>query len=35
VQRLRLTVDGAYLEVAENERLVFSDAYTKAWEPSP
>ena len=25
---------GAYLEVVENERLVFTDAYTKAWEPS-
>jgi uncharacterized protein YndB with AHSA1/START domain len=23
-----------YLEVVENERLVFTDAYTKAWEPS-
>jgi uncharacterized protein YndB with AHSA1/START domain len=26
---------GVYLEVLENERLVFTDAYTKAWEPSP
>lgn len=25
---------GVYLEVAENERLVFTDAYTKAWEPA-
>ena len=25
---------GAYLEVVENERLVFTDAYTRAWEPS-
>jgi uncharacterized protein YndB with AHSA1/START domain len=25
---------GVYLEVVENERLVFTDAYTKAWEPS-
>jgi len=25
---------GVYLEVVKNERLVFSDAYTKAWEPS-
>ena len=25
---------GVYLEVIENERLVFTDAYTKAWEPS-
>jgi uncharacterized protein YndB with AHSA1/START domain len=25
---------GVYLEVAENERLVFTDAYTRAWEPS-
>src|ERR1700709_960427 len=24
---------GIYLEVVENERLVFTDAYTKAWEP--
>ena len=26
---------GVYLEVVKNERLVFTDAYTKAWEPSP
>jgi uncharacterized protein YndB with AHSA1/START domain len=26
---------GVYLEVVENERLVLTDAYTKAWEPSP
>jgi uncharacterized protein YndB with AHSA1/START domain len=26
---------GVYLEVVANERLVFTDAYTKAWEPSP
>jgi len=26
---------GVYLEVVENQRLVFTDAYTKAWEPSP
>lgn len=25
---------GVYLEVVANERLVFTDAYTKAWEPS-
>jgi uncharacterized protein YndB with AHSA1/START domain len=25
---------GVYLEVVENERLVFTDAYVKAWEPS-
>jgi uncharacterized protein YndB with AHSA1/START domain len=25
---------GVYLEVVPNERLVFSDAYVKAWEPS-
>ena len=25
---------GVYLEVVENERLVFTNAYTKAWEPS-
>ncbi len=25
---------GVYLEVIENERLVFTDAFTKAWEPS-
>lgn len=25
---------GIYLEVVENERLVFTDAYSKAWEPS-
>lgn len=26
---------GVYLEVIPNERLVFTDAYTSAWEPSP
>jgi uncharacterized protein YndB with AHSA1/START domain len=26
---------GVYLEVVQNERLVFTDAYTCAWEPSP
>ncbi len=25
---------GVYLEVVENERLVFTDAYTEAWEPA-
>lgn len=25
---------GVYLEVVKNERLVVTDAYTKAWEPS-
>jgi uncharacterized protein YndB with AHSA1/START domain len=25
---------GVYLEVVKNERLVFTNAYTKAWEPS-
>lgn len=25
---------GVYLEVVENQRLVATDAYTKAWEPS-
>ena len=25
---------GVYLEVIENERLVFTDAYTGAWEPA-
>jgi uncharacterized protein YndB with AHSA1/START domain len=25
---------GVYLEVVENETLVFTNAYTKAWEPS-
>lgn len=25
---------GVYLEVVPNERLVFTDAYTKAWDPS-
>ncbi|HJW55345.1 MAG TPA: SRPBCC family protein [Burkholderiaceae bacterium] len=25
---------GVYLEVVENKRLVFTDAYTTAWEPS-
>ena len=30
----RAAEPGVYLEVVENERLVFTDAYTKAWEPS-
>jgi uncharacterized protein YndB with AHSA1/START domain len=25
---------GVYLEVIRNEKLVFTDAYTSAWEPS-
>lgn len=25
---------GVYLEVVPNERIVFTDAYVKAWEPS-
>jgi uncharacterized protein YndB with AHSA1/START domain len=25
---------GVYLEIIRNEKLVFTDAYTKAWEPS-
>jgi uncharacterized protein YndB with AHSA1/START domain len=25
---------GVYLEVVKNQRLVFTDAYTRAWEPS-
>jgi uncharacterized protein YndB with AHSA1/START domain len=25
---------GVYLEVVENERIVLTDAYTRAWEPS-
>ncbi len=25
---------GVYLEVVENERLVFTDSFTKAWQPS-
>jgi uncharacterized protein YndB with AHSA1/START domain len=25
---------GVYLEVVKNEKLVFTDAYTQAWEPS-
>lgn len=29
-----LPMHGVYLEVVKNERLVFTDAYTKAWEPS-
>src|SRR5450755_260347 len=24
---------GVYLEIVENERIVFTDAYAKAWEP--
>jgi uncharacterized protein YndB with AHSA1/START domain len=27
-------VRGVYLEIVKNERIVFTDAFTKAWEPS-
>ncbi len=30
----RMPNHGIYLEVVPNERLVFTDAYTRAWEPS-
>jgi len=26
---------GVFLEVVKNQRLVFTDAFTKAWDPSP
>jgi uncharacterized protein YndB with AHSA1/START domain len=29
-----MPLHGVYLEVVENERIVFTDAYKKAWEPS-
>ncbi len=29
-----MSVPGVYLEVVPNQRLVFTDAYAKAWEPS-
>jgi uncharacterized protein YndB with AHSA1/START domain len=29
-----MAIPGVYLEVVKKERLVFTDAYTKAWEPS-
>jgi len=29
-----LPCPGVYLEVVPNERIVFTDAFTKAWEPS-
>jgi uncharacterized protein YndB with AHSA1/START domain len=31
---LEIPCPGVYLEVVKDERLVFTDAYTKAWEPS-
>ena len=31
---IEIPCPGVYLEVVENERLVFTDAYSKAWEPS-
>ena len=34
LQGNRYPNQGVYLEVVENERLVFTNAYTKAWEPS-
>lgn len=29
-----MPLHGVYLEVVDNERIVFTNAYTKAWEPS-
>jgi uncharacterized protein YndB with AHSA1/START domain len=29
-----MPMHGVYLDVVENERLVFTDAYTEAWQPS-
>ncbi len=29
-----LPMHGVYLEIVPNERLVFTDAFTRAWEPS-
>jgi uncharacterized protein YndB with AHSA1/START domain len=29
-----MPIPGVYLEVVPNERIVFTDAYTKPWEPS-
>ena len=29
-----MPLPGVYLEVVKNERIVFTDAYKKAWEPS-
>jgi uncharacterized protein YndB with AHSA1/START domain len=29
-----MPMHGVYLEVVKNERIVFTDAYKKAWEPS-
>jgi uncharacterized protein YndB with AHSA1/START domain len=29
-----MPMPGVYLEIVSNERLVFTNAYTKAWEPS-
>src|SRR5678815_4258877 len=29
-----MPMPGVYLEVVPNERIVFTDAYTKPWEPS-
>lgn len=31
---VEIPTHGVYLEVVENERLVLTDAYTRAWEPS-
>ena len=30
-----MPMHGVYLEVVPNEKLVFTDAYLRAWEPSP
>lgn len=30
-----MRLPGVYLEVVPNKRLVFTDAYVKAWEPAP
>jgi uncharacterized protein YndB with AHSA1/START domain len=31
---MNFRIVGVYLEVVKNQRLVFTDAFTRAWEPS-
>ena len=35
VDGTKMENDGVYLEVVENEKLVFTDAYTVGWKPNP
>lgn len=35
VDGMEMQNNGVYLEVVQNEKLVFTDAYTEGWKPAP